>query len=256
MMRYRSSGLLLACALLLAGCKTELYSRLGENEANEMVAILLQHGIAADRAADAKDHTLTVNVEKSQFADAVELLKHQGYPRQKFASVPEIFPGDGLVTSPIAERARLLYAMSQELSQTVSGIDGVLSARVQVVLPESDPMRQQPTVPSASVFIRHVKGAAIDALVPQIKTLVANSVAGVTYDHVTVVLVPVESPIDGTAMATDALTDVAGLWVHKTSASPARWLIGLLALVALGSSGGLVLTLHRQRQRAVKPKTV
>ncbi|HEV2638262.1 MAG TPA: type III secretion inner membrane ring lipoprotein SctJ [Actinocrinis sp.] len=256
MARVRSIGLFLAVAVLLGGCKTELYSHLGENEANEMVAILLERGIAADRTADAKERTLTVNVEKGQFADAVELLKSHGYPRPKFASVPEIFPGDGLVTSPVAERARLIYATSQDLSRTLSEIDGVLTARVQVVLPDSDPMRQQPTTPSASVFIRHGKGAAIDALVPQIKTMVANSVPGVTYDHVTVVLVPVESRVDGPALEADSLTSVAGLWVHKSSAGLARWLIGLLAVVALGSSGGLVLTLHRQRQRSPKPETV
>lgn len=246
----------LAAALLLAGCKTELYSHLGEGEANEMVAILLERGIAADRTEDAKDHTLTVSIDKSQFADAVELLKSHGYPRQKFASVADIFPGDGLVTSPVAERARLLYAMSQELSRTISEIDGVLSARVQVVLPDGDPMRQNQTVPSASVFIRHSKSAQIENLVPQIKTMVANSVAGVTYDHVTVVLVPVENRLDAVAgTAPDALTSVAGLWVHKTSAGPARWLIGLLAAVALGSSGALLLALHRSRQRGAKSKT-
>lgn len=258
-MTSRRLLLLLPIALLLAGCKTELYSHLGEQEANEMVAILLERGVAADRTLDSKDHTLSIDVEKSQFAQAVEVLRNRGYPHQKFATVPEIFPADGLVTSPIAEQARLHYAVSQELSRTLSELDGVLSARVQVVLPENDPMRQHTSPASASVFIRHTKDASMDALLPQIKTLVANSVAGVTYDHVTVVLVPVEPRIDSPAADMPTLANAApvtnpGL-MRSASADLGRWLIGILALVALGAAGGLLLTLNRQRQRD-KPETV
>ena len=250
MMSLRTLCPILGLALLLSACKTELYSHLDEREANEMVAILIDRNIPADRAVDEKDHSYAVNVEKAQFADAVELLKKFGYPRQKFATVPDIFPNDGLVASPIAERARYLYAIDQDLSHTISEIDGVLSARVQVVVPDNDPMRQAPSsVPSASVFIRHAKEAALSGLVPQIKTMVANSVAGVAYDHVTVILVPAESQIESLASEPNGLIDVAGLWVHKTSAASARWLIGFLATMATASSGALAFTLLRQRRR-------
>lgn len=85
----------------------------------------------------------------------------------------------------------MIYALSQELSRTVSEIDGVLSARVHLVLPENDPLRQQLVPSSASVFIRHRASVAIGDLLPQVKLLVANGIAGLTYDKVSVVLVPV-----------------------------------------------------------------
>jgi len=49
----------------------------------------------------------------------------------------------------------MIYALSEELSRTVSEIDGVISARVHVVLPENDPLRRDLVPSSASVFIRH-----------------------------------------------------------------------------------------------------
>ena len=87
----------------------------------------------------------------------------------------------------------MIFALSQELSHTVSEIDGVLSARVHLVLPENDPLRQQLVPSSASVFIRHRSKAPVGNLVPQVKMLVANGVAGLAYDKVSVVLVPVDS---------------------------------------------------------------
>ena len=104
----------------------------------------------------------------------------------------QVFKKDGLVSSPMQERAQMIFALSQELSRTVSEIDGVLSARVHLVLPENDPLRQQLVPSSASVFIRHRSNMPVGNLVPQVKMLVANGVAGLSYDKVSVVLVPVD----------------------------------------------------------------
>ncbi len=180
--------------LLLAGCQTELYSALPEQDANEMVALLMQRNIAADKVA-AKDGTDTIMVDKSRFADAVTLLHDAGFPRKTFESMGDVFKSGGLVASPMQERARFLYALGQELSGTISEIDGVLSARVAVVLPENDILDRSPTPSAASVFVRFDSASNVDHLVPQIKMLVTNSVQGLTYDKVSVVLVPVLRPV-------------------------------------------------------------
>ncbi len=179
--------------LALGGCKTELYSALPEPEANEMIALLMQRNISADKIM-AKDGTDAIMVDKSHFADAVVTLRDAGFPRRTFESMGDVFKSGGLVASPMQERARFLYALGQELSGTISQIDGVLSARVAVVLPENDILDRSPTPSSASVFVRYDAASSVDHLVPQIKMLVADSVQGLSYDKVSVVLVPALRP--------------------------------------------------------------
>jgi len=191
----------LAMPLLLSliGCKADLYTKIQEREANEMLALLLGKGVDAARVV-AKDGTSTIQVEEKQLAYSIDLLNVEGLPRQSFKNLGEVFKGSGLVASPIEERARYVYALSEELSRTISDIDGVLSARVHVVLPKNDLLRQDATPSSASVFIRHGSSAKLSALLPQIKMLVANSIEGLSYDKVAVVFVPVErAPIEQSA---------------------------------------------------------
>ncbi|WP_407185405.1 type III secretion system inner membrane ring lipoprotein SctJ [Bradyrhizobium centrosematis] len=195
----------------LIGCKADLYTKIQEREANEMLALLLGKGVDAVRVV-AKDGTSTIQVEDKQLAYSIDLLNVEGLPRQTFKNLGEVFKGSGLVASPIEERARYVYALSEELSRTISDIDGVLSARVHVVLPKNDLLRQDATPSSASVFIRHGSSAKLSALLPQIKMLVANSIEGLSYDKVAVVFVPVErtpmeqlvAPVVATAQSVSA----------------------------------------------------
>jgi type III secretion protein J len=191
----RRLSIIAAClgALMLAGCgAVDLYTNLDQQEANRIVATLMRHGIPAERIAG-KDGHFSVAVGEKAFAEAMRVLDENGLPHAEFKTLGDVFKKEGLVSSPTQERAQMIFALSQELSRTISGIDGVLSARVHLVLPENDPLRQQLIPSSASVFIRHRSNAAIDNLVPQVKMLVANGVAGLSYDKVSVVLAPVET---------------------------------------------------------------
>lgn len=207
--RLRSVAMLAALALVLGACKTDLYTKLSEREANEMVALLLDKGIPASRVG-AKDGTSSVQVEDGRFAQAVEVLKAGGYPRQSFTNMGEVFKGGGLIASPTEERARYVYALSEELSKTISSIDGVLSARIHVVLPKNDLLKQDATPSSASVFIRHDQDAPLKTLLPQIKMLVANSIEGLSYEKVSVVFVPVDRAQSAGAGAAAAPVRAAG----------------------------------------------
>ncbi|MGX1043415.1 type III secretion system YscJ/HrcJ family lipoprotein [Bradyrhizobium diazoefficiens] len=148
---WRRLRVFLAMPLLLSliGCKTDLYTKIQEREANEMLALLLGKGVDAVRVV-AKDGTSTIQVEEKQLAYSIDLLNVEGLPRQSFKNLGEVFKGSGLVASPIEERARYVYALSEELSRTISDIDGVLSARVHVVLPKNDLLRQGAT-PSSRI---------------------------------------------------------------------------------------------------------
>lgn len=211
-----------ASALLLAACGQEtLYSKLSEAEANEMVAVLKNAGMSA-RKVDGGESGWSIATEPSQFAQAVEVLHGQGYPREQFASLGTVFKKEGFVSSQVEERARLLYGLSQELSHTVSAIDGVVQARVHLAIPESAPMAEKPVPSSASVFIKHRPGFAMDANIGKVKALVINSVEGLSYDRVTVVTFPAQ-PLQAAQTSTrqPAVANLA--WVA---------LLGGLAIVA------------------------
>ncbi|WP_156438853.1 type III secretion system inner membrane ring lipoprotein SctJ [Bradyrhizobium valentinum] len=239
---------LLLCAL--AGCQTELYSKLDEREANDMIALLHKYGVAAERSF-AKDGTSQISVEERQLPQAIELLKANGLPRRTFTNMGEVFKSSGLISSPTEERARFIYALSEELSRTISDIDGVLSARIHVVLPKNDLLRQDATPSSASVFIRHDSRAPLKSLLPHVKMLVANSIEGLSYEKVSVVLVPVERPsIDTAAPGTAGAATQAGLMAPRMAGGSSQALyFSLAGLPALLLTGALAFWLGRRHGR-------
>ena len=227
-MRKAARACGIAAVLALAGCKAELYRALPEQEANEMIALLMRSGIQADKVI-AKDGTDSIEVDKARFGEAVTLLHDAGYPRKQFETMGEVFRSSGLVASPLQERARFLYALSQELSATISQIDGVISARVSVVLPQNDILDRSPTPSSASVFVKYDSRFDVGKLVPQIKMLVADSVQGLGYDKVSVIEVPVAPPLPVSAppapVSTLAYAEAAiGGFLVATSLAAAAWL--------------------------------
>lgn len=222
--------------LVLQACSVELYSNLNQRQANEIVATLMRHGIPAQREAG-KDGKMTVSVQKDRFAEAMAILDESGLPKQEFQTLGDVFKRDGLVSSPVEERATMIYGLSQELSQTISDIDGVLSARVHLVLPENDPLRQRLVPSSASVFIRHRASVPMNELIPQVKMLVAKGIAGLTYDNVAVTLIPVTAAVPEHATGEADFTTFLGLWLHPDSVVTAMWLFygmtaAILALAA------------------------
>lgn len=225
--------ILLIVALLLTGCKTDLYTGLQEREANEMLAVLLRGGISAGKLPAAED-TWNLQVEEAELASAVELLNSKGYPRQSFESMGVVFKKEGLISSPMEERIRFIYALSQEISATLTDIDGVLNARVHVVLPENNPLNKKLIPSSASVFIKYHEDADVEMHIPQIKKLVVNSIEGLTYENVTVASFPARN------LEVAAVPDMATVWGMKVSPAavmPIRALSIGLVLALLGSLG-------------------
>ena len=232
--------LLFFVCILLSGCKEVLYSDLPQRQANEMLAILQANGIDSDKKPG-KGGTVTLRVEKARFADAVRLLRDRGLPREAFTDLGRLFPQEGLISSPEEERIRYVYGLSQEVAETLTHIDGVITARVHVVLPQREPDSLQPSEPqptSAAVFIKHRADADLQILVPRIKQLVQNSVAGLPYDKIAVALFPV-SPA---ASRRPDLMTVLGVVVEAGSVGRLRgmlagWLFAGLLLGVAGFSG-------------------
>jgi type III secretion protein J len=176
-------------ALLVIGCDEVLYSNLQEKEINEMMAILLQKGIACQKMPG-QEGSWNLMVEAGEMARAIEILMINGYPKEAFVSIGDVFKKEGLVSSPLEERIRFIHALSQEVSDTISRIDGILSCKVHVVLPKNDPLAEKLVPSSASVFIKHKIGADLDSQILKIKELVVNSIEGLDYKKVSLALFP------------------------------------------------------------------
>lgn len=243
---------LLAC-LVLCGCQeqTALYNRLEEEQANEVLAALLRHGIASEKIPG-EEGTWNVTVDKARFSEAMEILKRRGLPNRTFVGIGEVFKKTGMVSSPTEERIRYMYALSQDLSATLNEITGVISARVHVVLPENDPFDKAAKPSSASVFIKHDPAADLESQVPFIKNLVKDGIEGLEYDKISVVLFPGEaSPepetlavadgagsVEGKAAAlrAEASGSGAGAWAAVT---PMHFVLFSAVFAAAAGGGGL-----------------
>lgn len=234
---------ILALSILLAACgaRVELLTAISESEANEALAALLEAGIKAGKLPG-KEGMVSLDVEQSQVANAVSIMRSEGLPRERYAKMGEIFRKEGLISSPLEERARYLWALSQELSATISQIDGVIKARVHVVLPEHS-TGGDPAIPSsAAVFIKHKAATNLDDSVPQIKRLVSNSIPGLTSDKVSVILLPSGAKATEDSAEKQVVTNAA---VKKNDALLPELIWGLLALLVLLLTGLGILAWRR-----------
>lgn len=246
-------GLLLTWLLAGCGARVELLAAVPEADANEVIAALVNAGIEATKVPG-KEGMVGVKVDQAMAARAVDTLRVAGLPREHFSGLGQVFRKDGLISSPLEERARYLSALSQDLSGTLTHIDGVLFARVHLVLPERGRANEADTPSTAAVFIKHQKDANLELLQPQVRRMVVNSIPDLTSERVSIVLIAsaanqqsiqlVWSTLYGMRVEADALTPLT-LLIH---------VLGALALAGLGGSGYLAWRfVWLPRKAAAKP---
>lgn len=178
--------------VLLSSCQMELYGNLSENDANNMLSIMLSNGINAEKIKDKKGKVYALMIDENKIPKAIGLLREHGYPREKITGVQDLFKKEGLVSSPMEERVRYIYALSQSVQETLSQIDGVLTARVHIVMPENNPFVDTVKPSSASVFIKYHPSSDIKNIKSKIKLIVEKSIEGLSYEKVSVVMLPAQ----------------------------------------------------------------
>lgn len=180
------SWIVLLCALsLLVGCKSELYGKLDEIEANQMLALLIYNKIPAHKTVGKEG--VSLQVEGDRFVDAVEVLRHHGLPRHKTTTMQDLFPSGQLVSSPEQEEAKLNYLKSQQLEKMLSSMDGVMNAEVSVAKPSA--RDGEPAEPaSAAVFIKYSPEVNLPVRESEIRTLVRNGIPGLTPERISLTM--------------------------------------------------------------------
>jgi len=192
---------LLMCLLLLGGCSddTDLFGGLSEQDSNDVVAKLADQHIDAHKRIEKTGVAITVAAR--DINRAVRILDAAGLPRRPRTSLGEIFKKEGVISTPLEERARYIYALSQELESTLSQIDGVIVARVHVVLPERIAPGEPVQPASAAVFIKHTAALDPDSVRSRIQQMVASSLPGMSQEgpnshKIAIVFVPSAEFVD------------------------------------------------------------
>lgn len=191
---WASRVAMFSLVLFLQACSgsTTLFNGLDQDEANEIYSTLLGVGIPAEKSAN-KDG-VAISVPESLSSEALRILQSKGLPRDQKSSIGEVFKKDSMISSPLEERARYLYALSQELERTLMRMDGVITSRVHMVLPERTSPGEPLSPSSAAVFIKYDQRTSFPAYIPRVRELVFNSIPGLTGDaHTTVSVVAVPS---------------------------------------------------------------
>lgn len=239
-LRALLAAVVLSLSVAACGESVELVGSLPESEANEILSTLLREGIEVQKVP-AAEGLVSVMVDGSRVADALHIMRANGLPREQFARMGDVFQKEGLISSPLEERARYIYALSQGLAETISQIDGVITARVHVVLPDRAPGAGAVLTPSsAAVFIKYKEAYSLDAVVPQIKRLVTNSISNLNYDNVSVVLVPSMTLAPTVSSEAAATVSLFGLQVAPDARpvlAGGLVILMVLTLAAAGSAG-------------------
>jgi type III secretion protein J len=181
-------------ALAALACSTPIQHGLDEPAANEVVAALERGGIAAEKLRDeaAGPSAFIVRVEQGDAVRALELLRAAGLPRGHRNGFAEVYAQPSLVPTATEERARYVEALSGEIQRTLESVDGVVAARVHLVLAEQDPLAEdgKPRVPAQAAVLLKARPGQPPIKDVEVQKLVAGSVPGLAPAAVAVVILP------------------------------------------------------------------
>jgi type III secretion system YscJ/HrcJ family lipoprotein len=199
--------------MLLAGCNREsVRKNLTEDQANEVMAVLVLHEVAAKKDALEKKE-FEVTVPREDLGYALQIVKQYALPRDIYQTpMCEIFKKQGMISVPIEDRARWMCSKALSLERAVfQGIDGVVTVTSSVSYADRDPFSDKQEAPHAAVTIKHVKDARID--VDKVKAIARDSNAGILADNISVTLFEAQVIPRTTVTANAATTKSMAFWI-------------------------------------------
>lgn len=224
--------------LMLTGCKQELYSNLSEEEANHMVALLMLRDIDAVKTME-KGGSVTISIDATRFADAVEILRQQGLPQKRTETINDLFPSGQLVTSPVQEQAKILYLKEQMLEKMLRSIEGIINAQVSIA-ESHNPNRRELPVTSASVMIKHTPDVNMAEREVELRRMIQKGIANLRAENISLIMQPTLYRFTQSQPTDEAPPAAVRL-------SPVMLSGAVLAVLAIAATGYVVL-----RRRASK----
>ncbi|MCB0345646.1 MAG: hypothetical protein KDD66_11050 [Bdellovibrionales bacterium] len=238
------------CLLVLtatACSREELIDNLSQRESIEVLSLLNQSGIHAERQKNSRgsESKYTIYVSNGDKQQATDVLHRYGFPREVEESVESLTRQHGFVPNPAQlNEVRLDRALAAELERLLGAVSGVVDAKVIVrsnLATDGDESK-----PRASVVVRYVSSAGKQPFTDdQVREMVANSVPGLSADSVTVSVSRIFGPGEGgSIMGSDRINPLETLepfefQVPNSQRSDAQRQVALLAVVF--AAVGLVL---------------
>lgn len=248
---------LLSLILTLSACQgdQEIIGNLSETDANEVLVVLASQKISATKVAVAaktgnKAPTYSVHVSGTKAPEAMRILVDNRLPRAKSAGLGEIYPSDSssIIPSQSEEKAKFLRAMQGEVENMLKVLPGIIEARVVVVVPDQNVVRDLQSGPPKATASVAVVYNPIDAKgtppvkAEEIKYLVSSAIEDLAPSRVSVLM---SENVPSSLMGLPKLVKKPVLKPEEvTPVSMFRddllmWLFGILALagVLLGIFG-------------------
>jgi type III secretion protein J len=178
------------CLFLLlctAACRERIQHGLDERQANELQTVLAERGLDARKVPEAgKKPTWAIEVDEAQASDAVRILAELGLPRPVEETGCDVFGGGGLIRSPVEEQLCRVRVLERGVEKTLQGVDGVLLARVHLMVPPPPRPGQAAAPAKASAMLRTAPAQAskIRQSQEQLRALIAGGVEGLSPEAV------------------------------------------------------------------------
>ncbi|MFA3783838.1 flagellar basal-body MS-ring/collar protein FliF [Melioribacteraceae bacterium 4301-Me] len=160
-----------------------LYSNISEEDASKVVDYLNSQKIAFKLESGGR----TIKVPQEVVYEVRLALASKGIPSSGVIGY-EIFDKNTMGMSEFMQKLNFKRALEGELSRTIMQQEGVLGARVMIVMPEKSIFKDEEKSPSASVVLKLKPGYSLSPTnITAIVNLVASSVEGLTQSKVTII---------------------------------------------------------------------
>lgn len=195
---------LLSLLTLPVACEGEqdIVHGLDELEANHILVVLESQGVSAGKMKEeGRIPTWAVLVPEGRAMDALRILVANRLPKPRSQGLAQVYPAGsgGLIPTKTEEKAKFLLALQGEVENMLKALPGVQDARVSVVVPEKDIVRDLDTPPppaTASVaIVYNPENDAKPIEEDKVRELVAAAVEDLKPNNVQVVMKENRPPI-------------------------------------------------------------
>lgn len=228
---------ILLFTVLGLGCKQAVVHNVSEQEANEIISVLQKYGVVAGKKIDnVETNTWSIEVPKQDATRSWSILQEHKLPRVNDRRFRDIFGQNKLIVTPVEERALFIEALQGEIAHTLESVDGVIDARVHLVIPEQDLMGKPTGTAKASVMVEYQPSSqgSTPFQPREVQQLVSHAVDGLEPDNVSVILKPAGlAPVVAGKNQNYELVNLGPLVIEKGSIPMFKLVFAVFLLIIL-----------------------